>query len=135
MAGWLGGSARLRTVTGTMAAIAAGVLLAPVAGLAGCGGSAPSGSSYSASTYRASTSIGTGSHGHGHLRQLSQLTASAAADVLAPDLRVAGLELLHRRDAAGVVKEQDLHAPGAQKVQVALERPGLAHHDARDLEE
>jgi hypothetical protein len=130
MAGWLGGSARLRTVAGTMAAIAAGVLLAPVAGLAGCGASAPSGSSYNASA-----SLGTGSAGHGHLGRPFQLTPSTAADVLAPDPRVAGLELLHRRDAARVVKEQDLHAAGAQEVQVALERPGLAHHDARDLEQ
>jgi putative serine protease PepD len=49
MAGWLGSSARLRTVAGTITAIGAGVLLAPVAGLAGCSSSAPSGSSPSAS--------------------------------------------------------------------------------------
>src|ERR1700761_7772360 len=58
-----------------------------------------------------------------------------AADVLAPDLGVAGLELLHRRYAAGVVEEHDLDALGPQEAQVAREGAGLAHHHARDLEE
>src|SRR5579863_9287442 len=58
-----------------------------------------------------------------------------SADVLAPHLRVAGLELLHRRDAVLVVEQHDLHALGPQEVQVARERAGLAHHHPRDLEE
>jgi putative serine protease PepD len=55
MAGWLSGCARLRTVTGTIAAIGTGVLLAPVAGLAGCSSSASSGISSNGGTTTASS--------------------------------------------------------------------------------
>jgi hypothetical protein len=52
---------------------------------------------------------------HGLPAVTSQL---AAADVLAPDLRVAGLELLHRGDAAEVVEQHDLDALRPEEVQV-----------------
>jgi len=49
MAGRWRKTGRLRTVAGTVAAIGAGVLLAPVAGLAGCAGSAaPAAASHAA---------------------------------------------------------------------------------------
>src|SRR5581483_7562839 len=60
---------------------------------------------------------------------------SAAADVLAPDLRVALLELAHDRLAALVVEQHDVHAAGAQEAQVALEGPRLADHHPGDLEQ
>src|SRR6202035_3222971 len=68
----------------------------------------------------------------GHPRRPLRL---AAADVLAPDLRVAGLELLHRGDAAEVVEQHDLDALRPQEAQVAREGAGLAHHHPRYLEE
>jgi hypothetical protein len=76
--------------------------------------------------------LGRRAHRAGHTRQPARL---APADVLAPDLRIALLKLLHRRDAARVVKQQDLDALGPQEVQVPLERPCFADHDARNLEE
>ena len=58
MAGRFGGSARLRTMTGTMAAVGAGALLIPVAALTGCSGSASS--SGTASSTSSGSSSGTG---------------------------------------------------------------------------
>src|SRR5580658_1612899 len=60
---------------------------------------------------------------------------SAAADVLAPHLREALLELAHRGHAPGVVQEHDLHALAGQEAEVALERLRLPHDHPGDLEE
>src|SRR5260370_15608644 len=59
----------------------------------------------------------------------------AAADVLAPYLREAGLELLHHRDAGGVVEQHDLDSVSAQEAEVTLEGAGLPDDDSRDLEQ
>ena len=54
-------SSRLRTVTGTVAAIGAGLLLAPVAGLAGCSSStAPPAASHTEGGTESHTEGGTG---------------------------------------------------------------------------
>src|ERR1700722_17004632 len=59
----------------------------------------------------------------------------AAADVLAPDMRLPGLELLHGGDARGIVEQHDLDALAAQELQVAGEGAGLADNHAGDLEQ
>src|SRR6266849_10278505 len=60
---------------------------------------------------------------------------SAAADVLAPDLRVAPLELPHGGHALLVLEQDDLHAPAGQEAEVACEGLRLADHHPGDLEQ
>ena len=75
------------------AALGAGLLLAPLAGLAGYG---------TTSGDARATRVPS-----------SQPVRSAAADILAPHFGIAGLELLHRGNAARVIEQHDLYAVGA----------------------
>src|SRR6266852_7502840 len=60
---------------------------------------------------------------------------SAAADVLAPDLRVAPLELAHGGHAVLVLEQDDLDAAAGQEAEVACEGLRLADNHPRDLEQ